>query len=529
MTVLRARLGFASLLLLSGCAVGPDFKDSSVFSPAHWLDWHPTPPAKSNEPSQVAMQPVDAQWWNAFHDPILTKLESQVAAENLDVRTATLRLAESRSQRNVASAALAPNLNGNGSYTREKASNKGIFSAFGSGQGSTGENGAGQGTSANGQGTGTGGSAASSSGFPPFDLFAYGFDASWEVDIWGHVRRQVESADASVEASAYARRAVLIQAFAEVARDYVQLRGAQETLRITRANLDSARQSLRLTQDRAAGGLTTELDVANARSQVATNESQIPPLEQQQAQLVNALSLLLGQPPGALDGELRAPKAIPGVPPVVPIGLPSDLARRRPDVMQAEAQLHGATADIGVAVADFYPRITLSGSVGIQALQVKNLSTWNASQYAFGPSVTIPIFQGGQLTATLELRKAQQKEAAVKFQQTVLQAWHDVDNALTAYDAEQRRRDSLAAAVRASQQALSLARQRYQQGVADFLDVLTTQRTLLAAQQQYADSTTTISTNLVALYKALGGGWERTYPVETTKPPLINVKQLVEP
>jgi NodT family efflux transporter outer membrane factor (OMF) lipoprotein len=513
--VLVRALGAVALPLVAGCTVGPDFKASQPFAPASWLDWHKAKPAPSQEPSQVATQPVDPQWWTAFGDPVLVALEDRVSDENLDVRTASVRLAESRAQRNVAGADQFPTFNGNASYTREKASNKGVFSAFGTSQGNAASSGAGQGTSANGTGLGTGGIAASSSGFPPFDIYQYGFDASWELDLWGRVRREVEGADAAVAASAEARRAALISAQAELARDYMQLRGAQETLRITNENLSTAQQSLQLTRERAAGGLTTDLDVANAAAQVATTASQIPQLQQQQALAINAISLLLGEAPDALESVLVTPKPIPMVPPVVPIGLPSDLARRRPDIRQAEAQLHEATADIGVAIADFYPRVSLSGSVGIQATQFKNLDTLLSQQYAAGPSLTIPIFQGGQLRGTLELRNAQQQEAAVAYHRTVLAAWHDVDNALVAYDAEQRRRDQLARAVSASQQALGLARQRYQQGVADFLDVLTAERTLLAAQQQFADSTTTISTNLVALFKALGGGWEKAYPDET--------------
>jgi len=203
------------------------------------------------------------------------------------------------------------------------------------------------------------------------------------------------------------------------------------------------------------------------------------------------------------------------VPPRVPIGVPSELARRRPDIRQAEAQLHAATADIGVAVADFYPKITLSGSIGLQALKAKDLGNWSARQYGLGPTISLPIFEGGRLRATLALRKVEQQEAALNYQQTVLQAWHDVDNALVAYSAEQRRHDALAAAETQQALALRLARERYTQGVSDFLNVLDAERALLQSQQQLADSSVNISTNLVQLYKALGGGWEPTYPVET--------------
>ena len=232
--------------------------------------------------------------------------------------------------------------------------------------------------------------------------------------------------------------------------------------------------------------MTTDFDVANASAQLRTTLAQIPTLEQQEAQTINALSLLLGQPPNALRAELATAKPIPPVPPRVPVGLPSELARRRPDIRQAEAQLHAATADIGVAEANFYPSLTLTGSFGLQSLQFKNAFNLNSKQYALGPGLTIPIFEGGQLRSTLQLRKAQQQEAAVNFQKTVLQAWHDVDNALTAYQAEQSRRDELVGAVAENRRALGFAQSRYQQGVADFLTVLVAERNLLAAEQQLA-------------------------------------------
>jgi len=329
------------------------------------------------------------------------------------------------------------------------------------------------------------------------------------------VRRTVESATASSEAATEAKRSVLLSSLAEVARDYIQLRGVQTQLQIARDNVRTARQSLNLTQQRAEGGVTTDLDVANASAQLRSTLAQIPTLEQQEAQLINALSLLLGQPPNALRADLTTAKPVPPVPPRVPVGLPSELARRRPDIRQAEAQLHAATADIGVAQANFYPSLNLTGSFGLQSLQLNKVFDLTSKQYALGPGLTIPIFQGGQLRSTLQLREAQQQEAAVNFQKTVLQAWHDVDNALTAYQAEQNRRDELVQAVSDYEHALVLAQSRYQEGVADFLTVLVAESSLLGAQLQLADSTTTVSSNLVALYKALGGGWETDMPEET--------------
>jgi NodT family efflux transporter outer membrane factor (OMF) lipoprotein len=508
-------LGCALLACLaqSACSVGPNWKTPTVFAPKTWFGGK-TESEKSA--SQTVLAPVDPHWWGLFGDPELTSLEDRVAAANLDVRLATVRLLESRSQRQITGADQFPTLQSDGSYTRQKVSQKGVLSLFGgSGGGSSFGSTASSANGVTGRSGGIPSSVTGGTNIPPFNLWQYGFDASWELDLWGRVRREVEGADASVEASADARRNALLSVLAEVARDYVQLRGIQTQLGIAHDNIRTEQESLSLSQDRARAGLTTDLDVVNAAAQLASTQAQVPQLEQQQAQTINALSFLLGEAPGALEAELIIAKPVPPVPPRVPIGLPSELARRRPDIRQAEAQLHAATADIGVAVADFYPKITLDGSIGLQALKFKDLGNWNARQYGLGPTISLPIFEGGRLRATLALRRVEQQEAALNYQQTVLQAWHDVDNALTAYAAEQKRRDALQEAVVENRRAVDLSRQRYTQGVADFLNVLDAERSLLQAQQQLADSTTTVSQNLVQLYKALGGGWEKDYPVET--------------
>jgi NodT family efflux transporter outer membrane factor (OMF) lipoprotein len=510
-------LSFAWLLALpvltAGCTVGPSWTRPTSWSPTHWFDAHKPVPATLPESVPVA-EKIDPNWWTLFHDSELTSLENRVADANLNVRISTIRLAESRSQRQITGADQFPTVSGSGSYTRERVSSKGVLGVLGGGGG--GSSFASMGSSANGTGGRSGGIPSSATGgatVPPFNLFQYGFDASWELDLWGRVRREVESADASLDASADARRNSLLSVLAEVARDYMQLRGVQTQLAIANDNIKVARQSLDLTQARYKGGLTTDLDVANAAAQLASNQADVPQLEQSQDEQINALSFLLGEAPQALRAELIAPGMVPPVPPRVPVGVPSELARRRPDIREAEAQLHAATADIGVAVADFYPKITLDGSIGLQALKAKDLGNWGARQYGLGPTISIPIFEGGKLRATLQLRKVEQQEAALNYQQTVLQAWHDVDNALTAYAAEQRRRDALSNSVAQNRRALDLSRQRYTQGVADFLNVLDAQRTLLQAELQLAESTTTVSQNLVQLYKALGGGWETRFPV----------------
>ena len=499
---------------VAGCTVGPDFKTLSMFSPANWFAARPRP-APAAVASEPVSEPIDPAWWGLFHDAELTSLEQRVGAANLNVRLATIRLAESRSQRQITGADQFPSLTGSASYTRERVSNKGVVGIFGGGAGASGGSFGGTGGSASGT-TGRSGAIPSSvggGGLQPFNLWQYGFDASWELDLWGRVRREVESADASLEASADARRNSLLSVLAEVARDYVQLRGQQTQLAIARENIGTETESLQLSRDRFRGGLTTELDVANAAAQLRSTQAQIPMLEEQQDQSINALSFLLGEAPQALRTELVTAAPVPPVPPRVPVGVPAELARRRPDIRQAEAHLHAATADIGVAVADFYPKITLDGSLGLQALKAKDLGNWGARQYGLGPTISVPLFEGGRLRATLELRRVEQQEAALNYQQTVLQAWHDVDNALTAYADEQRRHDALADAVAQNRQAVRLARDRYTQGVEDFLNVLEAERSLLSAQQQLADSGTTVSSNLVQLYKALGGGWETSYPL----------------
>ncbi|MGI4950264.1 MAG: efflux transporter outer membrane subunit [Janthinobacterium lividum] len=500
-----AILSLGALLgtLLGGCTVGPNFEAPSTWSPGSWFRSTPAPPSLASMP---VAEPVDPNWWAVFNDPVLTGLMQRVAGANLDVRTATIRLAQSRAQRGIAAADLFPSVNGNGSYTREKPSNNGAISLIGGGAGAA----SGTAAAANNGLGGTVGGFQNTSKIPAFDLFQGGFDASWELDLWGRVRRAVESADASVDASAEARRQTLVTSLAELARDYVQLRGTQDGIRIASSNLETARESARITTERARGGLATDLDVANARAQLESTAATLPQLQQSEAQQINAISLLLGAPPGALSAELTPPLPVPPVPPIVPVGMPSELARRRPDIRQAEAQLHAATADIGQAEADFYPKITLSGSFALQATQFKDLGSWSSRTYGVGPSLTIPIFEGGRLRRTLDLRKAQQQEAAINYQRVVLGAFHDVDNALIAYRAEQQRRDRLVAQVDQARRALGLATSRFRQGISDFLEVLNAQRGVLTAEQQQADSTTVVATNLVQLYKALGGGWENS-------------------
>ena len=471
-----------SSALLAGCMVGPDFVQPDSHLPeVSFQNQNVQPVAGSKAPA-----PTDPMWWKVFRDPVLTKLEEQVAAANLDVQTATVRLAESRFQRGVVAAAQFPSLNGSAKYNRELYSQNGIVSLI---------------------------SPLAGPGFAitPINEYNTGLDASWEIDLWGKVRRQVESADASLDQAADERRAALVSSLAELARDYVQLRGVQTQIKIANDNLKVDRDVLSLAQQRQQSGVQNGLDVENAAAQVEAVRAQIPQLQQQESEYINALSLLLDEPPGALRSTVGEASVHTG-PPRIPVGIPSELARRRPDIRAAEDQLHAATANVGVAIGDFYPSIQFNGNVGFDSLDIKNLYDVHSLQYTFGPSVSLPIFAGGRLRSTLNLRDAQQVEAAINYRKTVLQAWHEVVNALVAHRLEMKRRARLNAQIEHASAALDLARARYSDGVTEFLTVLDAERTLLQAQQEHATSTTNVSLDLVQLFKALGGGWETEFP-----------------
>ncbi|WP_411835961.1 efflux transporter outer membrane subunit [Pseudomonas chlororaphis subsp. aurantiaca] len=470
------------LLSLAACTVGPDFLRPEGPRVEAWAS-----PQKA-APSQVVTSPLDERWWDVFNDPQLSALSRRVLTDNLDLQLATSRLQQSRAARQVITAERYPTSSASSGYARKRNSGEGLNDPSGH-----------EGKSA-------------------FNLWDAGFSASWELDFWGRVRRETEAADATLEVAENDRRGVLLSVLAETAQDYIQLRGVQSTRAVTEQNLDVARHSLKLSQLRLADGVATDLDVAEAAAQVATIESQLPALQQRQAQLINALSLLMGEPPQALHAELAADAPVPQTPTQVAIGLPSQLAERRPDIRQAEARLHAATASIGVAKGDFYPRITLSGNFGSQAMQLSDFGSWGSRQFGIGPQFSLPLFDGGRLRGMLHLREAQQQEAAVAYQQTVLRAWHEIDDQLTRYNSSQLRRDSLAEAVRQNQIALRTAQQQYVEGVVDFVNVLTVQGALLATQEQLVESSTGVSLAMVGLYKALGGGWESVYPLAAARP-----------
>jgi NodT family efflux transporter outer membrane factor (OMF) lipoprotein len=482
--------------MLSACTLGPDFvepnphlPDNKTFGGQTVTDAH-------------LPAPTDPNWWRIFGDPVLTNLESRIAEANLDVRTAAIRIAESRFQRGVAAAAELPSINGDAKYQRELYSQNGIVSLLSPLLGSSG-----------------------SGGVPiqPINEYTVGFDMSWELDLWGRVRRQVESADAQVTQAEDRRRDALVSSLAELARNYIQLRGTQEQIRIAENNVRVDRDILQLAQQLQQKGVRSGLDAENAAAQVEGVRAQVPALQQQEIQYQNAIALLLDLPPSSLNGELGSWRVL-RLPPHVPLGMPSELARRRPDIRQAEDLLHEATANVGVAIASFYPKFQLNGQVVLDSLQFNSLFKASSLQYNAGPSVTLPIFDGARLKSSLALSEAQQAEAALGYHKTVLQAWHEVVNAIAALRLEQVRRARLRAQLDHTRAALDLSRSRYNDGVADFITVLDAERSLLQNEQQYAQSTTNVALYLVTLFKALGGGWEQQLP-DPPRPMVVQVNQ----
>ncbi|KPB69149.1 efflux transporter outer membrane subunit [Pseudomonas cannabina] len=468
---MKRTLLFMALACLGACSVGPDFHAPRPELPETWQ--------ANIQPGSTLTGKADSQWWQQLGDSQLTTLVERAAKANFDVRMASNRLEQSRLMRQVTGSEQLPGVSANGAYKRARNSSVGNLDESGL------------------------------EGQAPFELWSGAIDASWELDLWGHVRRNIEAADAEVALTQAQRDGVLLSIAAETASNYIRLRGVQARLGVARQNLEIARQSYQLTKTRFDNGVTTNLDTANSAAQVATIEAQLPVLGAQQDRLINVLSLLMGEAPRALRADLIEPKAIPNPAPDVPVGLPSELAQRRPDIQQSEAALHRATAAIGVAQADFYPRISLGASIGSQALNGSSFGDWGSRMWSYGPSLYLPVFQGGRLTGTLELRKRQEQEAAIDYQRVVLNAWHEVDNAMTDYSAEQQHHIALAEAVRQNMIALSTARDRYSQGAADFINVLGVQRALLATQSELVDSATQAALDRVQLYRVLGGSWPK--------------------
>jgi NodT family efflux transporter outer membrane factor (OMF) lipoprotein len=464
----------ASLALVTGgCTVGPDYQRPAVSAPAQWS----TPLAGGETNSAVEL----TAWWENFHDAEMDSLIHRAVQSNLDLQIAQARVREARAQYRIAAASFLPTVDASGSYARTETSHH--QPVLGS---------------------------IPIPATVPFDNDVYqaGFDAAWEIDVFGGTRRAAEAAQAGVAAAGFGRRDTWVTLLGEVARNYVDVRGYQRRLAIATENIAAQSNALAITQARFARGLTSNLDVQQARTLLATTTAEMPTLQTSLQAAIHRLGVLLGQPPGALVAELSAPAPIPAALPQVPVGLPSGLLLRLPDVQRAERQLAAATANIGVAKAGLFPKFFLTGAVGQESISPSDWFTSGAKFWSAGPTVQWRIFDAGRIRANIRVQNARQAQALATYEQTVLTAFAAVENGLAAYANEQIRRRSLAQAVASSQKSLDLANQLYANGLVDFLHVLDAERSLYQAQDALVQSDRTVSVNLISLYKSLGGGWE---------------------
>ena len=489
----KTALPSCAALLLTACTVGPDFERPAAA---------PIPASAVNALAApgLAATPLSAQWWDAFDDPVLSQIEAMAIAGNLDLQIAATRVARGRAALRMAGAAGLPVAGAAASYMRERASPNGIMGLTGA---SSPTSDAAGGDSAFGTATLDGGSGSSD-----YDLFQTGFDASWEIDLWGKARRMREAARADAQAIVYERDAARISLTAEVARTYLALRGAEARLAVMQSNRETVARGYAIAQSREAKGAASRYDASTAATQLATIDAAIPAVEREAEAARNALALLAGAEPHALDALLYT--SIPVLPQMAgptTVGLATDLVRSRPDIAAAEADLHAATARIGVAKADFYPSLSLTGSLGTQALSISNIPQWESRQFIVGPVLNLPIFQGGRLSGQLQLTKADQQAAAIRYRATVLNAWHEVDNALTQVRTSQRRVEAADRAVSQSRIAVRVASRRYEAGATGYMDVLIAERAQLASEAEMTNARTDSAMAIVALYKSVGGGW----------------------
>ncbi len=463
------------MLLLFGCAVGPDFVPPDMRVPPTWqgVSTGPSPAMSATIGDPVS----EVEWWKTFNDPLLTSLIERAVESNLDLKQATARIRQARAARRAGSASLWPTADGFAEVARK----------------------------------GTGGGYGSRAGSLSLetDLFEAGLDAAWELDFFGGIRRNVEALTADMQAAIEARRAAALTLAGEVALNYFTLRGLQQQIAIAEANLAAQEKTAAITRQRQEAGLVSGLDVANANAQTTTTASRIPVLEAGARESIHTLGVLLGLEPTALIEELESAVPLATVPPEVPVGLPSDLLRRRPDIRSAEAQIHAATARIGVATADLFPKFALTGSLSFAGESFAAMTDWTSRAWSIGPSMQWRIFDAGRIRWNIEAQKALQEQSMLAYRQTVLTALKDVETALVAYAKEQVHNRLLSETVVENRKAVELAKTLYVAGQTDFLNVLSAQGALFVSEEAHALSTRALSVSLVALYKALGGGWER--------------------
>lgn len=467
----------AAIATGAGCSVRRPYQPPVPNAPAAWA----TP----------VTQPADVEslsrWWETFGDEQLTALIQRAVAGNLDVRTAISRVREARATMRSTRTQLRPTADATGSARATRNSSQAGF----------------------------GGTT---------DLYSLGIDASWELDVFGGIRSTVDAAQATANAREADLQDVLITLTADVSLNYIDIRSLQRRLEIARSNLGLQQETLELTQFRAQAGLATDLDVQQALSNVESTRAQIASLEGQVGQSIHAIAILLGRPPAELNAELTSPTPtpIPEAPIEATLGVPAEALRRRPDVRSAERQVAAQAAQVNAARADLYPSFRLAGSIGLESLSLARLLVPGAGFWSAGPSASTRLFDRRQLRENLVVQNERQEQAARSYETVVLRALQEVEDSLTALAQEQVRRGHLASAATAAQQAADLSLQLYNAGLRDFRDVLDAQRSLLTLQDSLASSSATVSSELVRLFKALGGGWSATamLPVDVATTPL---------
>lgn len=470
----RSSLCFV-LLALAGCGTSQGYQTPQVDIPAQW-----------SEASQTGTSVDVAQsaWWKSFNDPELDSLIERAVKANLDVQLAAARVREARAQADISAAALSPSVTAKGSAVRERDSANAPVPVL----------------------IEPGGGIETRRGETE-NLFESGFDANWELDLFGGTRQAVSAAKAALGASVYDQGAAQLTLLGDVAKTYIELRGLQQQRAITRTIIANAEDMRHLVQARYVGGLTTDLDVARADAQLQSFSARLPPLDAAYWQGLHQLSLLLGEAPGALAKEFTADELIPEPSMDPPVGQPSDLLRQRPDIRSAERQVAASFARLQSAKADFYPKFSLGGSVGLASVSAGEFFNPASILWSIGPSITWPIFQGGKIVANIEVHDAQQQQALINYRKAILSGLTDVENAIVAYDRERDHRALLTKAVTAQQRTLNAARGLYQSGHTDFRDVLVSEQDLAQAQLDLTQSETAASVDAVALFKAIGGGW----------------------
>ncbi|WP_174301150.1 efflux transporter outer membrane subunit [Caulobacter sp. S45] len=494
---------FAALLAgaaVCACTVGPDYRRPDMAAPPAYQE---IGTRKDAPLSQPAVAPVDevqvASWWKQFNDPLLDQLVERAMAGNLDLKTEVARIRQSREQEVVAGAAGLPHVStaANAARINTNASNSALGSLTGRSSG------------------GAGGAAAEAAGAAAgeapshIDNFAVAFDATWEIDVFGGVRRSVEAARAGTQAMIWAKRDGQVSLTAEVASDYLQLRSLQAQVAIAQGEIASQQATFAIIHQQAQTGFVTRLNVNQQQAQVQATIAAIPQLEAQARGQIHALGVLVGEDPEALAPELDHLKSndLPGVPQTLPVGLPSDLLRRRPDVREAERQLAQATATVGVQVANLYPKFNILALGALTSPTFHDVFNANSGTSAGVGLIQWPVFQGGQIRGNIRAARAQQDQAYYTYQKTVLTALQDVEDSLARYQADQRRIVAQKASVDASANSLTIARQQYEVGLVTFINVLQAEQTDLNARNGLVQDEGQLAVDLTSLYKALGGGW----------------------